>query len=86
MFLGSIAPYGYKKSIEDKHKLVIDESQARIIKRIYEEYSTGKPIAEIARKLNSEKIPSPNNNKNNGETRYKWRTDTLKKMLSNKVY
>ena len=78
--------FGYKKSIEDKHKLVINESQARIIKRIYEEYSTGKPIAEIARKLNSEKIPSPNNNKNNGETRYKWRTDTLKKMLSNKVY
>ena len=78
--------FGYKKSIEDKHKLVIDESQARIIKRIYEEYSTGKPIAEIARKLNSEKIPSPNNNKNNGETRYKWRIDTLRKMLSNKVY
>ena len=78
--------FGYKKSIEDKHKLVINESQARIIKRIYEEYSTGKSIAEIARNLNAEKVPSPNNNKNNGETRYKWRTDTLKKMLSNKVY
>ena len=86
MFLGSIAPYGYKKSIEDKHKLVIDEPQARVIKRIYEEYSEGKTLAEIVKNLNAEKIPSPNNNQNNGETRYKWRTDTLRKMLSNKVY
>ena len=86
MFLGSIAPYGYKKSIEDKHKLVIDEPQARVIKRIYEEYSTGRTLAEIVKDLNNEKIPSPNNNKNNGETRYKWRADTLRKMLSNKVY
>ncbi len=78
--------FGYKKSIEDKHKLVIDEPQARVIKRIYEEYSTGKTLTEIVKKLNDEKIPSPNNNKNNGETRYKWRTDTLRKMLSNKVY
>ena len=86
MFLGSIAPYGYKKSAEDKHKLVIDEPQARVIKRIYEEYSTGKTLTEISKNLNAEKIPSPNNNKNNGETRYKWRTDTLRRMLSNKVY
>ena len=83
---GGYAPYGYKKSVEDKHKLVIDEPQARVIKRIYEEYSTGKTLTEISKNLNAEKIPSPNNNKNNGETRYKWRTDTLRRMLSNKVY
>ena len=31
--------FGYKKSIEDKHKLVINEEQAKVVKKIYEEYS-----------------------------------------------
>lgn len=78
--------FGYKKSKEDKHKLIIDEPQARIVKRIYEEYNIGKSLVEIVRDLNAEKIPSPNNNKNNGETRYKWREDTLRRMLCNQVY
>lgn len=86
MFLGAIAPYGYKKSTADKHKLVINEGEARIVKRIYNEYSKGKTLTEIVKNLNNEKIPSPNNNKNNGESRYKWREDTLRKMLCNKVY
>ena len=78
--------FGYKKSIEDKHKLVINEEQAKVVKKIYEEYSIGKSLTQIVEKLNEKKIPSPNNNKNNGETRYKWREDTLRKMLCNKVY
>lgn len=86
MYLAAIAPYGYKKSLEDKHKLEIDEIQAKVIKKIYEEYSEGKNVTELAKELNNNKIPSPNNNKNNGEVRYKWRADTLRRMLSNKVY
>ncbi len=86
MFLGAIAPFGYKKSTQDKHKLIIDEPQARIVKRIYEEYSIGNQISEIAKKLNYEKISSPNNNQNDGEIRYKWREDTIRRILSNKVY
>ena len=86
MFLGGIAPYGYKKSIEDKHQLVIDDKQAKIVKRIFEEYSIGKLLSEIVKNLNEDKIPSPNNNSNNGETRYNWTQDTLRRMLSNKVY
>lgn len=78
--------FGYKKSKQDKHKLVIDEVQARIVKKIFEEYSLGKSLKEIAKKLNFEKIPSPSNNKNNGETMYKWREDTLRRILCNKVY
>lgn len=78
--------FGYKKSIDDKHKLVVNQTQARVVKRIYEEYSTGKSLTEIVRELNFEKIPSPNNNKNNGTTRFKWREDTLRRMLCNKVY
>lgn len=42
MFVGAIAPYGYKKSTFDKHKLVIDKVEARIVKRIFEECSMRK--------------------------------------------
>ena len=86
MYMGGIAPYGYEKSKEDKHKLVINKQEARIVKRIYEEYSKGKGILEIVKGLQEDNIPSPNNNSNNGEIRYKWREETIRRMLSNKVY
>lgn len=43
-------------------------------------------ISWYSQKLQEDKIPSPNNNNNNGEIRYKWRTETVRRMLSNRVY
>ena len=86
MYLTATPPYGYKKSLEDKHKLEIVEKQAKIVRRIFEEYSMGKKISEIVKGLNEDKIQSPNNSQNNGEVRYKWRDETIRRMLSNKVY
>ena len=86
MFLASIAPYGYKKSKIDKHKLVVNKAEARIVKRIYMEYSKGESILEIIKGLQEDNIPSPNNNENNGEIRYKWREETIRRILSNKLY
>lgn len=86
MFMASIAPYGYKKSKVDKHKLVVNKPEARIVKRIYKEYSKGKSILEIIKSLQEDNIPSPNNNGNNGEIRYKWREETIRRILSNKIY
>lgn len=63
MFLGSIAPYGYKKSKEDKHKLVIKENEARIVRRIFEECNSGKSIKKIAEGLENDKVSSPTNRK-----------------------
>ena len=42
MFVGAIAPYGYRKGKEDKHKLEINKAEARIVKRIFEECSSRK--------------------------------------------
>ena len=63
MFLGSIAPYGYKKSKDDKHKLVIKENEARIVRRIFEECHSGKSIKKIAEGLENDKVSSPTNRK-----------------------
>lgn len=63
MFVGSVAPYGYKKGKQDKHILEINQSEARIVKRIFKEYSNGKTISEIVKGLHNDKIPSPVNRK-----------------------
>lgn len=86
MFMASIAPYGYRKSKKDKHKLVVNKAEARVVKRIYEEYNKGKSISEIVKELQEDTIPSPNNSRNNGEIRYKWREETIRRILSNKIY
>ena len=63
MFVGAVAPYGYKKGKQDKHILEINQSEARIVKRIFKEYSNGKTISEIVKGLHNDKIPSPVNRK-----------------------
>lgn len=86
LFLGAIAPYGYEKSKESKHKLIINDIQAQVVREIFEQYDKGKTLKMIVYKLQKDKIPSPNNNSNNGEIRYQWREETIKRMLCNKVY
>ncbi len=63
MFLGAIAPYGYMKNKQDKHILEIKETEAIVVKKIFEEFSKGKSIKDIRRELQESKIPSPSNRK-----------------------
>ena len=35
-FIGDKAPYGYKKSSEDCHKLIVDEEAANVVKQIFQ--------------------------------------------------
>ena len=86
MYLGALAPYGYQKSKKDKHQLVVLPKEARIVKRIFEEYNRGKSIRQIIQGLQQDKIPSPNNNANLAQVRYLWREETIRRMLENKVY
>lgn len=93
-FVGARPPYGYKKSPEDCHKLVIDEVTAPVVKRIFEMSSEGVGLAPICRALNEDNILPPSqyaqsqgiiSHKNllgNGN----WQTRTLMKILSSEVY
>lgn len=40
-FMGSWAPYGYMKSPEDKHILIVDEEAAIIVRRLFNEFAGG---------------------------------------------
>ena len=58
-FVGAFAPFGYKRSAENRHKLVIDENTAYIVKRIFFESAGGKMPIEIAKGLDSDNVPTP---------------------------
>lgn len=58
-FIGAFPPYGYLKSPEDKHKLIIDPETAPVVREILSWVLEGHGIIQIARRLNKRGIPSP---------------------------
>ena len=91
-YVSAYAPYGYQKSTEDKHKLVIDAYAASIVRRIYEMRLAGTAYSRIAAVLNVEGILPPRRywQQNYGkgpETSAQLWTDTMVKViLRNEVY
>ena len=59
LFVGRIAPYGYQKSEENKHKLIYDPYAASIVRQIFEMAAGGKNAPEITSWLNSNGILPP---------------------------
>jgi len=53
------AIYGYRKSPEDKHKWIIDEDAAAIVRRIFQMTIDGMGAHQIARQLTEEKVEKP---------------------------
>ncbi len=51
--------YGYDNVPGDASKRVINEAQAAIVRRIYQEYVDGRSPFDIAAQLNAEGVPSP---------------------------
>lgn len=60
LFCSSIAPYGYLRSEEDKHRLVIDEEAATVVKQIYAWFvEEKKTIHWMTGELERRGIPCP---------------------------
>lgn len=68
---------GYDKDLEGN--LIINEQQAKVVRRIYEEYLEGKGIKAIAKGLEKDKILT-------GAGKSKWYDSTLQKILRNEKY
>ena len=58
-FVSGHAPYGYKRSEENRRKLVPDEEVADIARDIFKWRAEGMTCCAIARRLNETGIPSP---------------------------
>jgi len=92
-FIGAWAAYGYLKSVEDKHRLVVDEETAPIVRDMFAWRLMGLSYQAVTRKLTELSIPSPSKYRfNKGLVKDKrfenspWRIQTVKQILSNQVY
>lgn len=94
--IAAFAVYGYKKSREDKNRLVIDEYAAENVRRIFAWKIQGLAVSAIAEKLNSLGILSPKEYKRSMGLSYNggfsgagscaWGNATVKRILTNEVY
>lgn len=92
-FIGARAPYGYKKSSENCHKLIIDEETAPIVKQIFEWYVQGKGLNTITVLLNEMGVVTSSVHKSKTsecDKKYKinrvWTSFTIAHILDNPVY
>lgn len=92
-FLGTYAPFGYKKDPENRHGLVIDETTAPIARKIFEMRASGMGFRAIAIQLNEDNIISPReyyyqnqNRKNPRKTNHLWNESTVKDLIRNEAY
>src|SRR5271157_811915 len=84
-------PYGYRteeipsgrtdphgRSIPAGYRLVIDEPQSAVVRRMFELYASGEGLRSIAHRLNAEGVPSPR--------RKGWASAAVQVMLKNPIY
>lgn len=94
-YLGSYAPYGYRKDPSCKNRLVIDPVTAPVVRDIFGRRAAGAGYGAIARYLNEQDIPSPgryrfeqgiitNNNKKGSALL--WNRHVLTELLHDPVY
>jgi DNA invertase Pin-like site-specific DNA recombinase len=90
------APYGYMKSPADKHKLVINEETAQIVRWMFEMASEGLSIYSIATRLYKTKIITPSayvfqqtggfQSKVYADCPHAWHAQSVKSILSSQIY
>ena len=91
-YISAFTPYGYRKSDEDRHKLVIDECAAETVRRIYEMRLSRLSYAKITEALNGDGILAPRaywyqaHQKDRGSISPLWNVTMIKRILHNEVY
>ncbi len=93
-FIGARPPYGYKKSPDDCHKLIVDEETASVVKQIFQWVLEGVSLEKIALLLNEANVLTPSyyakkkgilSNKNLIGQGY-WNTFTIIHIIENETY
>ena len=99
-FMSGHAPYGYIKNPDDKHRFIIDEEAANIVRLIFKMFIDGKGYHTIVNYLNDNDIYSPARykcevlnikyrsaecNENNVKDK-KWTMNAVRRTLINQVY
>lgn len=92
-YVGAFAAYGYMKDPNDKHKLIVDEETAPIVKEIFDLSLNGMGNCGIAKLLTERKISTPGVYSKRGgrsiisqQVGNVWTTGMIRRILSNEVY
>ena len=93
-YIGTKAPFGYKKNPQNKYELVIDERTRHIVELIYELCLEGKGTQLICKEMEERRIPRPSYFCKNGEkhygvteeNKYTWSHRMALDILRNRVY
>jgi DNA invertase Pin-like site-specific DNA recombinase len=92
-FIGAWAAYGYVKSQQDKHRILVDRESASVVRDIFRWRLEGLSYQVICRRLTEQNIPSPSQYRYaKGWVRHEkwtnapWRVQTIKGILCNEVY
>jgi len=94
-FNGRIAPYGYFKSENDRHKLVVDPYASGIVRDIFEMAAERKSVTDILDRLNTSSICPPKRyfhsiglatDKDIEGKHIRWSKSAIYAILNNRVY
>lgn len=95
-FIGAYAAYGYLKSEQDKHKLVVDEEAAEIVREIFSMKLQGYSQKQIADHLNHIGVLAPAEYKRQCGMNYQsgfqlkarstWTPVAVTRILQNRIY
>lgn len=95
-FVGNFTVFGYMRSPDDKHKLIVDEEAAVVVRNIFNWKQEGWNAQQIANHLNKLHFPSPMEYKrkcgHNYRTSFKtktvaqWSAVAVLRILKNPVY
>lgn len=86
LFMGRYAPFGYDKSPEDKHKLVINEECAKVVRRIFDLYLSGVSTMQISYIFNQEGVKTPSQLMNMQKQTTRWYREVISRSLHNEMY
>jgi len=97
LYVGACPVYGYLKSNEDRHQLVIDEYAAKIVRDIFDMKISGASAVVIAKELNNRNVLSPLEYKKSKGLPYSkngfadkhnshWSASTIIRILKNETY
>ena len=95
-YVGPYVSYGYLKDPDDKHKLIVDEYAAEVVRGIFQLKIKGYNAQSIADYLNANGVLSPSSYKRQLGINYKsgfqkagaseWGPMTVRRILTNEIY
>lgn len=95
-FIGSFAVYGYLKDPDDRHRLIVDDFAADVVRDIFRWKMEGISAGDIADRLNRDGILAPMDYKKSLGLRFatpfrvnaqsQWSAVTVLRILKNPVY